>query len=243
VATDDLDTSAAMAPRRNSMTRFLIAALAMMLAAPAMAEDVASATSPGGTLKVDLSLNGEGRVGYRISRSGKSIIDESHLGFLFTDAPQMLRTFKLVSSTTHDVSTSWEQPWGEWRTVADRHRELDATFEETGPLHRRMEVQFRLFDDGVGFRVVMPKQPNLATANIAEELTQFAVHGDGTAWWDPAFESNREEYLFNRTPIADRVLPNIGQRRRCLTTEEDVHEQFIEEFLSSRFHLGEINRL
>ena len=123
------------------MTRFLIAALVMMLAAPAMAEDVASATSPGGTLKVDLSLNGEGRVGYRISRSGKSIIDESHLGFLFTDAPQMLRTFKLVSSTTHDVSTSWEQPWGEWRTVADRHRELDATFEETGPLHRRMAPQ------------------------------------------------------------------------------------------------------
>ena len=184
------------------MTRFLIAALMILLAAPAMADDIASATSPGGTLKVDLSLNPEGRVGYRISRNGKPIIDESHFGFLFTDAPQMLRTFKLVGSSTHDVSTSWDQPWGEWRTIADRHRELDAIFEETGPMHRRMEIQFRLFDDGVGFRVVMPKQPNLVTANIAEELTQFAVHGDGTAWWDPAFESNREEYLFNRTPIS-----------------------------------------
>lgn len=207
------------------MIRFLMAALLLALCGPAFAADVTSATSPGGTLRVDLSLNGEGRVGYRISRLGKPVIDESHLGFLFTDAPQMLRTFKLVDTRTSDVSTSWEQPWGEWRTIQDRHRQLDATFEESGPLRRRMTVQFRLFDDGVGFRVVMPKQPNLTTANIAEELTQFAVHGEGTAWWDPAFESNREEYLFNRTPIGGIAT---AQTPMTLRLDDGTHLSFHE---------------
>ena len=192
----------------------MIALLASFLAAPANAmqttavaqrvslNELFSATSPNGQLRVALTLNGEGRAGYTIARGGTPLIDESHFGFLFTDAPQMLRNFSLVSQSTRDNDDSWQQPWGEWRTIRNHYREVDAIFEEKSTLHRRMEVQFRIYDGGVGFRIRFPEQPNLKTANIAEELTQFAVHSDGTAWWDPAFESNREEYLFNRTPIS-----------------------------------------
>ena len=65
-----------------------------------------------------------------------------------------------------------------------------------------MDVTFRLFDDGVAFRYTLPDQANLHHANIAEELTEFAFAEGGTAWWKPAFEWNREEYLYNRTPLA-----------------------------------------
>ena len=61
---------------------------------------------------------------------------------------------------------------------------------------------FRLFDNGVGFRYEFPRQPNLTTARIAEEVTQFRIAEAGEAIWSPAFESNREEYLYNRTPIS-----------------------------------------
>src|SRR3546814_6552087 len=61
-----------------------------------------------------------------------------------------------------------------------------------------MDVVFRIFDDGVGFRYVLPEQPNLQTAHIADELTEFAVAGDGTAWWIPGGEWNRYEYLYNK---------------------------------------------
>ena len=192
--------------------RLVFVAILAVIAAPAIAQsdgtqistanEVASATSPGGTIRVGLTINGEGRVGYRVQRAGKPVIDESHLGFLLTDAPQMLRNFALVGKTTRDADATWEQPWGEWRTIRNHYREIDATFEERDKLKRRMQVQFRIYDNGVGFRIVFPEQPNLKTANIAEELTRFAVHSDGEAWWDPAFESNREEYLFNRTPIS-----------------------------------------
>ena len=46
-----------------------------------------------------------------------------------------------------------------------------------------------------------PRQPNLAQANIAEELTEFDIAEPGTAWWIRGGEWNRDEYLYRRTPI------------------------------------------
>jgi alpha-glucosidase len=161
------------------------------------------ATSPDGNIRVEVTINGEGRTGYRIWRGRSPIVAESHFGFLLTDAPQLLRNFELVSATPGAVvDQSWNQPWGEWRTIRDRHRPLTVTFQERTSLKRRMIVEFRIFDDGVGFRYRVPEQPNLKMLNIAEELTQFAIAQDGKAWWAPAFESNREEYLHQTTPIS-----------------------------------------
>ena len=50
-----------------------------------------------------MTINGEGRVGYAVAHAGKLVIGESHLGFLFADAPQMLRNFQLVDQATRSV--------------------------------------------------------------------------------------------------------------------------------------------
>ena len=83
-----------------------------------------SVMSPGGVVKVDLSLNGEGRIGYSVSRAGKPVIGESHFGFLFTDQPQMLRNFEIVGRRTRDHDETWTTPWGEDRTIRDRKHEM-----------------------------------------------------------------------------------------------------------------------
>jgi alpha-glucosidase len=182
------------------LTRWLTA-LMMLFAAPAMAEDVASVESPGKVLSATISLNGEGRVHYRIDRKGTPVIGDSQLGFLFTDQPQMLRNFAVVAQRSRDHDETWEQPWGEQRFVRDHYRELAIDLEEKSTLKRRMTLEFRLYDDGVGFRYRLPARAGGKATNIAEELTQFRVASDGKAWWAPAFESNREEYLYNATAI------------------------------------------
>lgn len=166
------------------------------------AEKVATVSSPEGVLTLDVTINGEGRVGYSVSRLGKAVIGESHVGFLFADAPQMLRNFQLAGQSTRSFDERWEQPWGEWRTIRNRYTELTVNLEEKTKLNRRMTLVFRLFDNGLGFRYALPGQPNLKSANIVEELTQFRIVEPGEALWSPAFESNREEYLYNRTPIS-----------------------------------------
>ena len=203
-----------------------VPAAAQTIAQPApTAHVVASAASPSGTLEVDVTLNPEGRVGYAVSREGRPVISESRLGFLFTDAPEMLRNFALAGQSTRSFDETWQQPWGEYRSIRNRYNELTVIFDEKNWDKRRMTVVFRVYDDGIGFRYEIPRHEKLAHANIADELTEFNVAEPGEAWWDPAFEWNREEYIYNRTPIEQ-----IGTAQTPLTirTNSGLHLSFHE---------------
>jgi alpha-glucosidase len=212
------------------LLRSLVALVLLFVAAPAFAQDVArapagsqtvaSASSPSGTLKVDVTLNPEGRVGYQVSRLGKPVIAESRLGFLFTDAPEMLRNFQLASQSTRGFDETWEEPWGEYRKIRNHYNELTVSFDEKNWLKRRMTVVFRIYDDGIGFRYELPRHDNFTHANIADELTEFSVAEAGTAWWDEALEWNREEYLYRRTPI-DQI--GTAQTPLTIRTASGLH--------------------
>ena len=190
------------------------ALLLALCAAPAAAQveqaapaapvaQVAEVSSPGNVLKVTVSLNGEGRPAYAVSRLGKPVIAESRLGFLLTDAPKLERNFEIKGQWTRSHDATWEQPWGERRFVRDRHNELRIRFTERIAPQRSLDVVFRVFDDGVGFRYEFPDRPQLKTVNIQDELTEFAVVDPATAWWIPAGEWNRYEYLYEKTPLAE----------------------------------------
>ena len=85
------------------------------------------------------------------------MIAESRLGFLLTDAPKLERNFR-GDGATRSVDETWEQPWGERRYVRDRYNELRVRFVEKTPLAAPLDVVFRAFDDGVGFRYEFPEQ-------------------------------------------------------------------------------------
>jgi alpha-glucosidase len=144
---------------------------------------------------------------------------------LFTDAPEMLRNFALAGQSTRTFDETWQQPWGEYRSIRNRYNELTVSFDEKNWDKRRMTVVFRIYDDGVGFCYEIPRHEKLAHANIADELTEFNVAEAGEAWWDPAFEWNREEYIYNRTPIEQ-----IGTAQTPLTirTNSGLHLSFHE---------------
>ena len=175
---------------------------ALLAAASAQGQPLASASSPDGGVKVEVSLDGDGRAAYAVSRNGKAILAPSKLGFLLTDAVKIDRRLSITGQEVRDFDESWTQPWGEWKTIRNRYRELKVHFKETTAVARVFSVTFRLYEDGVGFRYEFPEQPNLAQTNIADELTEFVFASDGTAWWKPAFLWNREEYLYNKTPLS-----------------------------------------
>lgn len=218
------------------MSRLIVlTALTSMMALPALAQGVvqntalkeggATATSPDGKLRVTVTVDGDGRPHYAVARNGKPLIEPSRLGFLLTDAPKLERRFAIESQATSSADSTWEQPWGEWKTIRDRHTEFRVRLKESTALARVMDVVFRIFDEGVGFRYEFPDQPNLKHANIADELTEFGLAGNGTAWWIPAGEWNRYEYLYNRTPISE-----VGQAHTPITVklEDGTHVAFHE---------------
>lgn len=189
------------------MLRRLVLALALLSTAsgPAAQERPPSArvASPDGRIVVQVTTDGEGRPEYTVSRDGKPVIAPSRLGMMFADAPKLERNLAIVARRTRSHDGTWEQPWGERRLVRDHYNELTVTFAEQKAPGRRFDVVFRVHDDGLGFRYEVPRQPGLETARITEELTEFIIARDATAWWIPAFEWNRAEYLYHRTPVRE----------------------------------------
>jgi hypothetical protein len=65
-----------------------------------------------------------------------------------------------------------------------------------------MVINFRLFDDGLGFRYEFPTQKNLVYFTIKEERTQFAMTGDHTAFWIPG-DYDTQEYDYTKSKLSE----------------------------------------
>jgi len=197
----------------------------LFLAGLARGETVATLDSPGGVLAVAVTLDADGRPGYAVTRGGVPVIAESRLGFILSNAPKLERGFRLDGTERRGVDATWEQPWGERRFVRNRHRELRVRLVEKRAGGRRLDLLFRAFDDGVGFRFEFPAQDGVSEIGIVDELTEFAVAEPATAWWIPAGEWNRYEYLYRKTPLAE-----VGQAHTPLTlrTASGLHLSFHE---------------
>ncbi|QAY79477.1 glycoside hydrolase family 97 protein [Sphingosinicella sp. BN140058] len=204
--------------------RMLIALLAALIAMPALAAPE-TVSSPTGVLSVSVDVNAEGRPEYSVSRLGRLVIAPSRLGFLLTDAPKLERNFTIQAASRRSTDEQWEQPWGERRFVRNRYNELRVQLAERVAPGRRLDVVFRVYDDGIGFRYEFPDQSSLAQVNVAEELTEFAVSGPATAWWIPAFQWNREEYLYNKTSIGE---VGVAQTPMTVRTADGLHIAFHE---------------
>jgi alpha-glucosidase len=212
-----------MLTRRSS-----VLALAALLSGSCFADStstVASASSPHSVLSVELAVDADGRPLYSISRKGKAVIAPSALGFILADAPKLDRKLAITAKTTRTSDETWEQPWGERRFVRNQFNELRVRLSETGKLARQLDVVFRIYDDGVGFRYEFPEQSALKTVNVVEELTEFAVAEPASAWWIPAGEWNRYEYIYQHTPLTE-----VSQAHTPITvrTDDGLHIAFHE---------------
>lgn len=192
-----------MKPLRLLATASL--SLATVTAPPALAQETrpaVTATSPDGSLVLTVTTDNDSRPTWSLSRKGKLLIAPSKLGFLLTDSVNMVRGFRITGSETASQDQTWEQPWGERRFVRDHYNEVTVKLQQSETQGARlMNLRFRLFDNGVGFRYELPEQPALKTMRIADEVTEFDVVPKGTAWWIPGGEWNRYEQVYQRTPI------------------------------------------
>ncbi|NOW44375.1 alpha-glucosidase [Novosphingobium sp. SG751A] len=161
-----------------------------------------SATSPDGTIAVAITTDSDHRPRYSITRKGKPLIAPSLMGFILTDGVNMVRGWDITGADTGKGDDTWEQPWGERRYVRDHYNEITVHLRQSKEQGERlMDVHFRVFDNGVGFRYELPKQAAMTTMRIADEVTEFDIVPKGTAWWITGGEWNRYEQVYQKTPI------------------------------------------
>ena len=65
-----------------------------------------------------------------------------------------------------------------------------------------MNIRFRVFDSGLGFRYEFPTQKNLSTFIIKDEKTEFAMTGDHKAFWIPG-DYDTQEYNYLESKLSE----------------------------------------
>ena len=149
-----------------------------------------SVTSPDGAIKVSVGVASE-KPYYQVTYGSKELVLPSHLGFVLNDG-QLGERVEMKGSKTASTDETWTQLWGEDETVVNRYNELTVNFKERTGQKRMMTVVFRVFDDGVGFRYILPGTKLEAEYQIMDELTEITLAHDAKAWSIP---SNRTEYF------------------------------------------------
>lgn len=164
-----------------------------------MAEAV-QITSPGGGITVTVDVN-DGVPVYSMQYKGKSVINPSKLGLELTNAENLMSGFEIVNSTTSEFDETWQPVWGETKNIRNHYNELLVELKQPAT-DRFMNLRFRVYDDGMGFRYEFPTQNNLVYFVVKEEHTQFAMNGDHTAWWI-AGDYDTQEYDYTESRLSE----------------------------------------
>ena len=168
--------------------------------------------SPDGNLVLDFHLSGTETPVYSLGYKGKPIIKESKMGFVLHPDFQFNQDFEIVDTKFAESDTTWETVWGQNKEIRDNHKEMFVALRQkkTGWL---LNIRFRLFDDGLGFRYEFPVQKELRHFIIMQENTEFSLAGDHKAFWIPA------DYDSNEYPVTTSRLSEVAGLKDAVLKE------------------------
>jgi len=197
--------------------------LILMISSSALA--VSPIYSPNKTLKLEFRVLNNGTPTYSLSRNGMFVIKESNLGIKLKDAGHLKDGFSIIGIDSSLTDNSWNPVWGEVKTIRNNYRELKVILlqKETD---RQIVLTFRLFDEGMGFRYEFPAQKNLNYFTIDDEITQFNLGEDHTAFWIPGdYDSN--EHIYTKS-LLSQIDATKGASASEISTKRIIGKNFVQ---------------
>ncbi|MBP5540917.1 MAG: glycoside hydrolase family 97 N-terminal domain-containing protein, partial [Bacteroidales bacterium] len=173
-------------------------------------------TSPDGRLELRFELR-DSVPYYSLYRDGKAVVLPSKMGFTLEWRDDMAHAFVLKDVKQSTFDEVWHPVWGEEANIRNHYNEMLVTLEQPAgavtsadgrskTLPTIMQIRFRLYDDGLGFRYEFPMRYEgvdnaLVCFWFKEELTEFAMTGDHTAWWIPG-DYDTQEYNYTESRLS-----------------------------------------
>lgn len=159
-------------------------------------------TSPDEKIVVNFNLDEKGKPIYEVFFKSDTIIKKSFLGFDFENSDSFSGDFKVVDSSIKEFRETWQMPWGAQKDVINHYHELRVNLQEKSTLKRKLNIVFKVYDDGVGFRYEFPKQEGLNEVLITEENTEFNLTEDYKTFWIPG-DWDIYEHLYSTTKMSE----------------------------------------
>ena len=144
--------------------------------------------SPDGAVTVSVGVE-DHRPYYSVKYKNNIIVNPSRLGFILSNGT-IGEDVAIESVKRNSVDETWQQVWGEDKDVRNNYNEICVTFKERKNGSMRMQVVFRAFNDGIGFRYIVSSK--VKSNCVLEELTEVSLAHDAKAWSIP---SNRTSYF------------------------------------------------
>lgn len=161
--------------------------------------------SPDGRLVVSVDLQ-NGTPVYKVNYDKREVVKKSKLGFELYENFQdrkvidFQNNFEKLKEVTSTFDDTWSPVWGEESSIRNNYNSL--TLELKHNDGRLMNICFRVFNDGIGFRYEFPQQGATNYYFIKEEKSEFAMAGDNTAWWIPG-DYDTQEYSYTMCKLSE----------------------------------------
>ncbi|MFY7652273.1 MAG: glycoside hydrolase family 97 N-terminal domain-containing protein, partial [Chitinophagaceae bacterium] len=185
------------------------------------------------------NIDEKGAPTYTVHYNNQPVILSSALGFGLADGKQLTQNFEIVGIDSTENNSTWQPVWGEVKEIKDHHKQICFRLKQKNPPFIQLNIVFKLFEEGVGFKYEFPNQPGLRFFTITNEHTEFNLAGNHTAFWIPGdYDSNEYTYrqtklnevdawqfpLFNNSKIEKRIpFNNLVQTPLMLKTANGLY--------------------
>ena len=206
----------------------------LILSIPVLSHNKIKLSSPDGNILFQFTLSKQAPI-YEVLYKGKTLIEDSDLGFIFTENQCFMSNLKLGKVIYTEVDESYDLVIGKTSQVRDIHRQVIIPLvEDKEGVERKINLVIRVFNDGVAFRYEFPQQKDWTSFTLLDELSTFNINGNPTVrtlFWNNYTHSH--EGIYNKLPYEKIVndtlmdLPTLfefDQNLIMLITEANLRD-------------------
>ena len=183
------------------MKLFFIPAFILLLFTSAEAQQTHAIDAAMNKISLHFDVNEGGTLHYSVSFNGKPVIKPSRLGFVINDSIHIDSGFQVIKTDSLAVDETWKPVWGEVAQIRNHYKQITFHLQQKSS-NLLMNIVFKVFEDGVGFRYEFPLQPALKYITVNNELTQFNLTGDHKTFWIPG-DHDSNEYPYTTSKISE----------------------------------------
>jgi hypothetical protein len=158
--------------------------------------------SPDNDIQLAVNLSASGEVSYTVNYKNKPAILPSSLSMKLKEPDANLKRFTLVKIDSSLYDQTWQTIWGEYSSIRDNHKELRLHLQQKDSPKILLNIVFRVFNKGVGFRYEFPQQQNFTHFILDEENSQFHLTGDHKVFWIPG-DYDTNEFKYNTSKLSE----------------------------------------
>ncbi|MEI2695808.1 MAG: glycoside hydrolase family 97 protein [Saprospiraceae bacterium] len=167
-----------------------------------LADQYFNVFSPDKKLQLNFYLSREGIPYYSLNMDNSSVLKRGRLGIQIASGDSFDEDFELERIDTISKSEPWSPIWGEEKHIASEYIQMLVSLRQAKYQNRLFQIEFKLFNNGLGFRYLFSDSTELNNFIICDELTSFPLSADHKAFWIPG-DYDTNEFVYSYTKLSD----------------------------------------